>query len=117
LYSKSKLQSLSESKLAVETHIRELEIDVVELPHIGSYTSMICRNCHVPGRRSGGNHGSLCKSPPCQSFISCGQKKKHPEQEKLAHLEKEMKQVMSLITSKQLHNTAIAAYQPTPRDN
>ena len=27
-----KLQSLSDSKLAIETHIRELEIDVVEPP-------------------------------------------------------------------------------------
>ena len=31
-----KLQSLSDSKLAIETHIRELEIDVVEPPRVGS---------------------------------------------------------------------------------
>ena len=38
-----KLQSLSDSKLAIETHIRELEIDVVEPPPVGSYASMILR--------------------------------------------------------------------------
>ncbi|KAL9987853.1 hypothetical protein ACROYT_G002225 [Oculina patagonica] len=60
-----KLQSLNDSKLAVETHIRELEIDVVEPPRVGGYGTMICGNCHIRGHRAEGNRGNgSCKSPP-----------------------------------------------------
>ena len=55
-----KLQSLSDSKLAIETHIRELEIDVVEPPRVGSYATMICGNCHIRGHRAEGNRGGSC---------------------------------------------------------
>ena len=87
-------RSLSDSKFSIETHIRELEIDVVEPPRVGSYATMICGNCHIRGHRAEGNRGGSCKSPPCQSFISCGQKKKHPEHtEEIRKMKKQLKEV------------------------
>ncbi|CAH3176848.1 unnamed protein product, partial [Porites evermanni] len=47
-------QSLCDKKLAIETHLRELELQVVEPPRVGSYNS-ICGNCHIRGHRSDGN--------------------------------------------------------------
>ena len=90
--SSQKLQSLNDSKLAIETHIRELEIDVVEPSSVGSYESMICGNCHIRGHWAEQNCGGSCKSPPCQSFISCGQKKKHHEHtEEIRKMTKQLK--------------------------
>ena len=43
-------QSLCNKKLAIETHLRELELQVVEPPRVGSYNS-ICGNCHIRGCR------------------------------------------------------------------
>ena len=60
-------QSLGDKKLALETHVRELELNVVEPPGVGTYN----------GHRSDGNKGKdKCKPPPCTSYFMCGQKKK-----------------------------------------
>ena len=88
------------SKLAVETHIRELEIDVlVEPPRVGNYGSMVCGNCHIRGHRAEGNRGNgSCKSPPCNSYIPCGQKKKHPEHfEEIRKMKKQLKDLQKEI--------------------
>ena len=97
-----KLQSLSDSKLAIETHqthIRELEIDVVEPPRVGSYGSMICGNGHIRGHWAEGNRGNgSCKSSPCNSYISCGQNKKHPEHfEEIRKMKKQLKDLQKEI--------------------
>ena len=75
----TKLQALNDQKLAIETHIRELEIDVVEPPRVGSYNN-ICGNCDIRGHRSEGNQrkGS-CSVAPCTTYYHCGQKNKHKE--------------------------------------
>jgi len=58
------------------------------------------------------------KEKPKEATISAYQYSPQIAMEhKLTHLEKEMKQVMSFVAGKQVHDTAIAAYQPTPRDN
>lgn len=107
-----KLQSLSDSKLAIETHIRELEIDVVEPPRVGSYATMICGNCHIRGHRAEGNRGGSCKSPPCQSFISCGQKKKHPEHtEEIRKMKKQLKEVQKEIDTVTMEKKNFDSFQ------
>ena len=55
-----KLQCLSDNKLAIETHIRELELEVVEPQRIGTYNTIctICGNCHRRGHRAEGNRGN-----------------------------------------------------------
>ena len=107
-----KLQSLSDSKLAIETHIRELEIDVVEPPRVGSYATMICGNCHIRGHRAEGNCGGSCKSPPCQSFISCGQKKKHPEHtEEMRKMKKQLKEVQKEIDTVTMEKKNFDSFQ------
>ena len=68
-------QSLCDKKLAIETHLRELELQVVEPPRVGSYNS-ICGNCHILGHRSDGNKkNDKCNAPPCTSYFMCGQKR------------------------------------------
>ena len=52
-----KLQCLSDSKLAIEMNIWELELEVVEPQRVGSYNT-ICGNCHQRGRRAEGNQGN-----------------------------------------------------------
>ena len=74
-----KLQALNDKKLAIETHIRELELDIIEPPRVGTYNS-ICGNCHIRGHRSEGNQrNGSCNAAPCTSYYNCGQKKKHKE--------------------------------------
>ena len=89
-----KLQCLNDSKLAIETHIRELELEVIEPPRVGTYNT-ICGNCHRRGHRAEGNRGNdKCKAPSCTSFYSCGQKKKHPEHfEELRKMKKQLKDI------------------------
>ena len=70
-----KLQALNDKKLAIETHIRELELDIIEPPRVGTYNS-ICGNCHIRGHRSEGNQrNGSCNAAPCTSYYNCGQKK------------------------------------------
>ena len=59
-------EASTESMSSTKQYIRELEIDVVEPPRVGSYATMICGNCHIRGHRAEGNRGGSCKSPPCQ---------------------------------------------------
>ena len=108
-----KLQSLNDSKLAVETHIRELEIDVVEPPHVGGYATMICGNCHIRGHRAEGNRGNgSCKSPPCNSYISCGQKKKHPEYfEEIRNMKKQLKDLQKEIDTVTMEKKNFDSFQ------
>ena len=98
--------------MAIETHIRELEIDVVEPPRVGSYATMICGNCHIRGHRAEGNRGGSCKSPPCQSFISCGQKKKHPEHtEEIRKMKKQLKEVQKEIDTVTMEKKNFDSFQ------
>lgn len=78
----------------IETHIRELELEVIEPPRVGTYNT-ICGNCHRRGHRAEGNRGNdKCKAPSCTSFYSCGLKKKHPEHfEELRKMKKRLKDI------------------------
>ena len=61
----SQQQSLCDKKLAIETHLRKLELQIVEPPCVGSYNS-ICGNCHIPSHRSDGNKkNDKCNAPRC----------------------------------------------------
>lgn len=90
----AKLQALTDQKLAIETHIKELELDVVEPPRVGTY-NIICGNCHIRGHRSEGNQrNGSCRAPPCTSYYHCGQKKKHKEHlEEIKKRKKELKEI------------------------
>ena len=73
----TKLQTLNDQKLPIETHIRELELDIIEPPRVGTYNT-ICGNCHIRGHRSEGNQqNGSCNAAPYTSYYNCGQKKKH----------------------------------------
>ena len=68
-------QSLCDKKLAIETHLREPELQVVEPRRARSYNS-ICGNCHIRGHRNDGNKkNDKCNAPPCTSYFMCGQKR------------------------------------------
>ena len=86
--------SLCDKKLAIETYLRELELQVVEPPRVGSYNS-ICGNCHIRGHRSDGNKkNDKCNAPPCTSYFMYGQKKKHSEHfEEIKKRKRELKKV------------------------
>ena len=96
----SKRQCLKDQKLAFETHIRELELDVVEPPQVGNYR-IICGNCHVRGHRADGNQrNDSCKAPLCTSLFSCGQRKKHPEHfDEIRKMKKQLKEIVKEIES------------------
>ena len=53
----NKLQWLEDRKIALQTHIRELEIPVEEPMRIGTYRT-ICGNCHIRGHRADGNRNN-----------------------------------------------------------
>lgn len=73
---------------------------------------MICGNCHIRGHRAEGNRGSSCKSPPCQSFISCGQKKKHPEHtEEIRKMKKQLKEVQKEIDTVTMEKKNFDSFQ------
>ena len=87
-------QSLCDKKLAIETHLREPELQVVEPRRARSYNS-ICGNCHIRGHRNDGNKkNDKCNAPPCTSYFIYGQKKKHSEHfEEIKKRKRELKKV------------------------
>ena len=72
---------------------------IMEQPHSRQYKTVVCGNCHVRGHRSEGNKNNApCLEEPCYSYISCGQKKKHPEHfEEIRTLTKRCKQLKQEI--------------------
>jgi hypothetical protein len=110
-----KIQSLRDKKLAIETHIRELELNVIEPPRVGSYNS-ICSNCHIRGHRIDGNSSrrgnDSCKAPPCTSYYHCGQKKKHSEHfEEIKNRKKELKEICREVEKVTLEKKNLDAFQ------
>lgn len=88
----TKLQTLNDQKHAIETRMRELELDIVEPPRVGTYNS-VCGNCHIRGHRSEGNQRNGSCNAALQ-YYNCGQKKKHREHfEELRNRKKELKEV------------------------
>ena len=104
--------SLCDKKLAIETYLRELELQVVEPPRVGSYNS-ICGNCHIRGHRSDGNkRNDKCNEPPCTSYFMCGQKKKHSEHfEEIKKRKRELKEVTREIEKVNMEKKNLEAFQ------
>ena len=108
----TKLQLLHDKKLATETHIRELEIEVPEPPAAGTYR-IICGNCHIRGHRAEGNRrNDACNLAPCSSYYTCGQKKKHPEHfEEIRNAKKNIKDINKEIDSAEMEKKNIESFQ------
>lgn len=108
----TKLQALNDQKLAIETHIRELELDIIEPPRVGSYNT-ICGNCHIRGHRSEGNQrNGSCNATPCTSYYNCGQKKKHKEHfDEIKKRKKELKEINSDINDAITEQKNLDAFQ------
>ena len=104
--------SLCDKKLAIETYLRELELQVVEPPRVGSYNS-ICGNCHIRDHRSDGNKkNDKCNAPPCTSYFMCGQKKKHSEHfEEIKKRKRELKGVTREIEKVNMEKKNLEAFQ------
>jgi len=106
-----KMQCLNDKKFALETHMRELETNVVAPPHVGTYQS-VCGNCHVRVHRAEGNRGGSCINPPCNSYLFCGQKKKHPEHfEEIRSTKKQLRDVGKEIDNAIFEKKNIEAFQ------
>ena len=106
------LQWLEDRKIALQTHIRELEMPVQEPMRIGTYRS-ICGNCHIRGHRADGNRNNdSCNAPECVSFFMCGQKNKHPEHfDEIKRKKKELKDLTKEIENVQLEKKNLIAFQ------
>ena len=107
-----KLQSLNDKKLALETHIRELELNVVEPPQVGNY-NVVCGNCHIRGHRSEGNRrNGSCSAPSCTSYYQCGQKNKHKEHfEEIRRRKKELKEISREIDAAAMEKKNLETFQ------
>ena len=79
---------------------------------MGNYRS-VCGNCHIRGHRADGNRNkNACKSTPCTSYFTCGQKQKHPEHfEEIRKVRKEIKDVSREIDDASLEKRNITAFQ------
>ena len=88
-------QNVHDEIVAVDAQIDELSRNVTEPPPEGNYKSIICGNCHLRGHRVDGNkNNTACTKAPCISYISCGQRKKHPEHfDEVKRLKKRRKQL------------------------
>lgn len=87
-------QSLCDKKLAIETHLRELELQVVEPP------------------RDGNKKNDKCNAPPCTSYFMCGQKKKHSEHfEEIKKRKRELKEVTREIEKVSMEKKNLEAFQ------
>ena len=76
----AEFQEIEDELLAVDAQLEELSRNVPEPPQEGQYKSIICGKCHLRGHRAEGNKNkAACKNPPCVLYVSCGQRKKHPE--------------------------------------
>ena len=74
---------------------------------------MICGNCHIRGHRAEGNRANgSCKSSPCNSYISCGQKKKHPEHfEEIRKMKKQLKDLQKEIDTVAMEKKNFDSFQ------
>ena len=88
-------QKVHDEMVAVDVQIEELSRSVTEPPPEGNYKNIVCGNCHLQGHRVDGNRNNIaCTKAPCISYISCGQRKKHPEHfEEVKKLKKRRKQL------------------------
>lgn len=104
----NKLQWLEDRKVALQTHIRELEIPVEEPMRIGTYRT-VCGNCHIRGHRADGNRNNdACNAP----YFMCGQKNKHPEHfDEIRKNKKELKDLTKEIENAQLEKNNLIAFQ------
>ena len=105
------LQWLEDRKIALQTHIRELEMPVEEPMRIGTYRS-VCGNCHKRGHRADGNRNNdACNAPECVSYFMCGQKNKHPEHfDEIKKNKKELKDLTKEIENAQLEKKNLIAF-------
>ena len=108
----NKLQWLEDRKVALQTHIRDLEIPVEEPMRIGTYRT-VCGNCHIRGHRADGNRNNdACNAPECVSYFMCGQKNKHPEHfDELKKNKKDLKDLTKEIENAQLEKKNLIAFQ------
>ena len=108
----NKLQMLHDQKMAMETHIRELELNVAEPLPAGTYET-ICGNCHIRGHRADGNRrNDACNLSPCTSYYSCGQKKKHPEHfDEIKSAKKKLRDINKEIDSAEVERKNIESFQ------
>ena len=91
----TEFQNIEDELLAVDAQLEELSRNVTEPPQEGQYKSIICGNCHLRGHRAEGNKNkAACKNPPCVLYVSCGQRRKHPEHfEQIKKLNKRRKKL------------------------
>ena len=108
----NKLQWLEDRKVALQTHIRELEIPVEEPMRIGTYRT-VCGNCHIRGHRTVGNRNNdACNAAECMSYFMCGQKNKHPEHfDEIRKNKRELKDLTKEIENAQLEKKNLIEFQ------
>jgi hypothetical protein len=105
-------QKIEDELLAVDAQLEELSRNVTEPPQQGQYRSIICGNCHVRGHRAEGNKNkAACKNPPCVLYISCGQRRKHPEHfEQIKRLNKRRKKLAEELDTIEKNKKNLAAF-------
>ena len=73
---KRQLEKERQERREIEMSIESMEIQVQELPHIGT-GRIICSFCHHRGHRN--QMSNPCKLKKCTNYTFCGLKDKHPE--------------------------------------
>ena len=109
----AEFQEIEDELLAVDAQLKELSRNVTEPPQEGQYKSIICGNCHLRGHRAEGNKNkAACKNPPCILYVSCGQRKKHPEHfEEIKKLSKRRKQLTEKLDILDKNKKHLAAFE------
>ena len=109
----AEFQEIEDELLAVDAQLKELSRNVTEPPQEGPYKTIICGNCHLRGHRGEGNKNkAACKNPPCILYVSCGQRKKHPEHfEEIKKLSKRRKQLTEKLDILDKNKKHLAAFE------